>query len=415
MSPSPLSSKPCTKGGTWSRRWIAVALAVALVGFVGSAFAKTAKPIANAKPVAARSVDDASAQTTTLSETRAPGSPNAPSNDDCSGAVVIPDGPYPVLTAPVNAIDSTPDGSDDSGLTAACNSAGVDRTVWYKFTPSVSTAYTFTTCPAQGATGNTVLDTVIALFSSSDGTCGGILTSVACNDTASPACATPGDMSTMTALLTAGQTYYAVAGHWLPDGNFAAGNSTYVFSVARSNAPANDTCAGAVNLPLNRLITGTTTASNNDYHTPATAACFAGLAGTQTPTTSPGRDVTFTFTAPSAGNYSIRYFDAFGVGDLVGDDMVLYASDSCPAGGGVVNCIQGSNHTPGRGGNTISGPSSNTGEEITCVPLAAGQQIYVFLDSATTGSVSTPGVYGMEVTPCTREVEPNDTLATATP
>src|SRR5262245_32145273 len=150
MSPSPLSTKRCTKGGTTSRRWIAVAMAVALVGF-GSAFADTKiKPVSGTKMSPARATDEPAAPITLTAGTRAPGSPRAPSNDVCPGAVVIPDGPYPVTTAPVDAVDATPQGADDGGLfPAACNSSGTDYTVWYTFTPSVSTAYTFTTCAAN--------------------------------------------------------------------------------------------------------------------------------------------------------------------------------------------------------------------------------------------------------------------------
>jgi uncharacterized repeat protein (TIGR01451 family) len=390
---------------------------VALIGTTGFAFAgssdKKASPVAShkANTVRANDATDASGTAVTMGGTHSPGSPLAPSNDDCPGAITIPDGPYPLTTTPVNAFDATPQGSDDGGLfPAACNASGTDYTVWYTFTPSVTTAYTFTTCAANGATGNSVLDTVIALFQSSDDTCGGAMTSLACNDSA--ACASPGDPSTFTVLLNAGQLYYVVAGHWLPDGAIAASNSTYVLNVVRSNAPSNDTCSGAIDLPLNREVTGTTAAAANDYQTPATTACYAGLAGTQRPTTAPGRDVVFTFTAPSAGQYSFRYVSQNPNNDLFSQNPVLYASTSCPGGGGVVNCLQGSNHMDNANLATSTGINNNRGEELECVTLSANQQIFVFLDD---GGNNAGGAYGMEATPCYKEVEPNNSLATATP
>jgi len=69
-------------------------------------------------------------------------------------------------------------------------------------------------------------------------------------------------------------------------------------------APANDTCAGAVVLTLDRITKGTTIGAANDYQTPATAACFPGIG--QTPTTAPGRDIVFKFTPPNTRQYSFR-------------------------------------------------------------------------------------------------------------
>src|SRR5260221_11448949 len=42
-----------------------------------------------------------------------------PSNDDCSGAIVIPSGSLPYVTAPINITQATPAGTDDPIFTCA--------------------------------------------------------------------------------------------------------------------------------------------------------------------------------------------------------------------------------------------------------------------------------------------------------
>jgi uncharacterized repeat protein (TIGR01451 family) len=417
MSPRPLSRKRCTKGGITSRHWLAAVLAVALIGCAGAAFAAADKaaPIAVEKlqPLRVNGDQAPTGVAAPTGQPRLPGSPAAPSNDECSGAIAIPDGPYPVVSAAVDAIDATPQGSDDGpGLfPATCNGQGTDYTVWYTFTPSVTTLYTLSTCAATGATGNTVLDTVLAIFSSSDGTCGGAMTSLACND--SSACASPGDESTISALLTAGVTYYVVAGHWIPDGAITAGNSVYAIEIERSNAPGNDACAGAVALPLNRVVTGTTAAANNDFQSPL--GCFGGIAGTQNPTTSPGRDVVYSFTAPADGSYSVRQVTSDPLAALRSQNPVLYAADNCPSGGGEVSgCIAAANRQRDFANFNTTGFNNNQAEELACLPMTSGQTIYVFFDDAGTGTANGGGPLGVEVTPCFKEVEPNDTTASAT-
>jgi len=68
--------------------------------------------------------------------------------------------------------------------------------------------------------------------------------------------------------------------------------------------PVNDTCAGAIELFVGLSQNVDTVNANDDYQTPATAACYPDLPNgqgqnTQVPTTAPGRDVVFKFTAPA--------------------------------------------------------------------------------------------------------------------
>jgi uncharacterized repeat protein (TIGR01451 family) len=187
----------------------------------------------------------------------------------------------------------------------------------------------------------------------------------------------------------------------------------------RAAAPANDTCAGAIPLPLNRTVVATTAEAADDYQTPATVGCYGGIG--QLPTTAPGRDIVFSFTAPAAGNYSIRVIQQGPNADPTrAQNAVLYAVDGaggCPAPG-VVNCIAGANRPQTSAFATGStGSSSNHSEELTCIPMAANQLIYVFFDDArVAGTAANPGgVTSLEAIPCNRESEPNDSIGQAEP
>ena len=81
-------------------------------------------------------------------------------------------------------------------------------------------------------------------------------------------------------------------------------NTPPLANAAFAAPPANDTCVGAFDLPLNRTVVATTTDANDDYQSPATTACYPGL--NHTPTTAPGKDIVFSFTAPAAGDYTVR-------------------------------------------------------------------------------------------------------------
>src|SRR5207344_2231856 len=130
------------------------------------------------------------------------------------------------------------------------------------------------------------------------------------------------------------ETYFVVVGNWQPGGPIGGGATSYQVHVEQSQAPANDTCAGAIDVPLGKVVNGTTAGANDDFHSPNNAACFAGIG--QTPSDSLGRDVVFSFTAPAAGSYSIRQVPVEVNTATTGQNFTLYASSSCPAAGGTV-------------------------------------------------------------------------------
>lgn len=318
----------------------------------------------------------------------------APPNDLCAGAEVIPAaGPFPYLTAVTADItDATTTG--DPVAVPSC-SIVVSRSIWYRFTPASNGNYTISSCADSGAA-TTVDDTVMGIFTSSNGTCGGTFTelptsgtTVGCDD---DSCVSEVLQSVITTQLNAGTTYFIVV--WLFDNPPpSAGNTAVQLRISGQLQPINDTCSSPTVLSLNTPVDGSTFAAANDYQLSG-AACFTGVG--QTSSTATGRDVVYSFTAPLAGNYSFRvtkYNSA--------NDLVLYVASTCPAGAPPVTvgtCLGASNRR-----------SDSTSEEVMCLPLTASQQVFAFVDE-NTGNGST---FTIEVTPCTRDIEPNGTPATA--
>src|SRR5262245_3431446 len=130
-----------------------------------------------------------------------------PANDDCPGATVIPDGPYPVASAITADVPDATSGGDPG---ATC--APTEHGVWYAWTPAVTAFYQVTTCGAgtAGTHPDNRPDTVLQIISTSDNTCAGTIAAVACADDTGGSC----DLtSTVTASFTGGVTYYLIAYH----------------------------------------------------------------------------------------------------------------------------------------------------------------------------------------------------------
>ncbi len=324
----------------------------------------------------------------------------APSNDQCGGAEVIPAaGPFPHLTTITADISNATSVGDPPA--PSCQ-ASVSRSIWQTFTPTVTANYTVQTC-STGPTATTVADTVVAIYTSSDGTCAGTMTQVAgaCSDNA---CSNQSSVST---LLTAGTTYF-----FLIYKNGAAppitGQTAVQVRVTAAFPPSNDTCATPTTLPLNTLVSGTLAAATNNFQLSTAAPnCYALPAGPpvpigQTTSTAAGRDVVYSFTAPTAGSYSIRAQET-----VAGGNLVLGMGPTCPTAAGpttLTDCSGAAN----RNSNTSAFSAS---EELMCVPMTAGQQVFVFVDETT--AVTTGGGFVIEATPCVRETEANGTPATA--
>jgi len=412
----PVSSTSCRTSESRSYRWFAVLTIAATLGVAGFALASTStnhptKIVPAGQDVktnraTASVIAEAPAQVNHGNSVHSGNAPLAPpANDDCTGAIVIPSGSLPYVTAPVDITDATPQDVDEGNFTCAT----VDRTVWYSFTPTSSGQYVFSSCGVT-ATGSTVYDTVIALFDSTGGVCPEGA-SLACNDSAACAADLPAapyvDQGTLAAVLTAGETYFVVVGHWSQDlGGVVPGSENVAISVELSPAPENDTCASPTPLTLGQITHGTTASATNDYR--SGAACFTGVG--QIASSSNGLDVVFSFTPPDAGKYSFRYVQDDSSSPLRSQSPVLYLADNCPAPNNTVavgGCLAAAN----RMNDQLTG-NGNRSEEINCVDLAAGTPYYLFFDDRFTGNPGGP--LDVEVTKCQLETEPNDTPETAT-
>lgn len=325
----------------------------------------------------------------------------APANDLCANAEVVPAaGPFPFTTSVTADITDATIVGDPPLPSCQTN---VSRSIWYRFSPNATGQYTISSC-ANAPTATTVDDTVMAIYTG--GGCGGPFTEVpsgvftdGCDD---DTCAVGALQSVITTRLNAGTTYFIVV--WLFDTIAPVGGQTSVqLRVSQFLPEPNDTCAGAIALSLNTPVdatttSGTTPTANDDYRLSG-SACFTGIG--QTAETGAGIDVVYSFTAPTAGDYSFRVFN---YENPVSSNLVLYVASSCPTAMPptpvtVTTCLGASNRSP-----------ESLAEEVMCQSLAAGQQVFVFVDEAapTLGSAFT-----IEVTRCTRETEPNDTPATA--
>ncbi len=321
-----------------------------------------------------------------------------PPNDQCSGAEVIPgSGPFPYLTA------VTPDITDATTVgdppTPSCQ-PNYSRSIWYTFTPTTTATYTILTC-ADGPTGTTVDDTIIAIYTSAN-SCNGPFTEIpsgggsdGCDD---DTCTTEALQSILSTHLTAGTTYYILVDQFdTPPPT--AGNTAVQLRINQVLPPANDNCSGTVPaLSLNTPLAATfDTSVINDFQLPPASACYAGIG--QVASIAPGRDLVYSFTPPFDGNFSFK------VNSSNGMNPVLYVADNCAAGPppATISGCQGASNR-----NSATAPAS---EEVMCLPLTGGNTYTVYLDENALTTTITNVV--LEVNECIRETESNDTPGTA--
>ena len=320
----------------------------------------------------------------------------APANDQCAGAEVIPAaGPFPYLTAVTADItDATITG--DPTL-PSCQTS-LSRSIWYTFTPSITADYVISSC-ADAPTVTTVDDTVMAIYTSVAG-CTGPFTELTTGGTTDgcddDSCTNEAFQAVITTRLNAGTQYFIVVWEFGTSPP-TSGNTSVQLRVTRFVSPSNDLCSGATPLTLNRPVNGTTANASADYSLSGDT-CFSGTGNTAS--TAAGRDVVYSFIAPTAGSYSFKV-----TGYDVTKNLVVYYSTSCPPPG-TLSCsalgpvLAGANRQ-------VTGSS----EEVFCVSLGAAQQVFVFVDE---NAITEGSAFTIEATRCTLETEPNDTPATAT-
>jgi hypothetical protein len=206
----------------------------------------------------------------------------APSNDNCAGAIDIFDGVNP--GAPLGASGSTftAVGATASGGAICVGDAAND--VWFRYT-AAGGLVTISTCTPPGYAAGTFTDTTMEVTD----LCGGLV--VGCDD---DACDAPGFNSSCTFNSIAGVAYMVRIGR------FSSGTTVGTFYVTVSTLlQGGDTCATAATLPggdfaLLSSLTGQT--PTNPAPPGSTCASIT--------TTSP--DEWFTFVAPTNGAWFIR-------------------------------------------------------------------------------------------------------------
>ncbi len=202
--------------------------------------------------------------------------PPSPSNDNCSGAILLTSNPTPTC----NNITGNLQYATNAAPTGACGGATATTTfdVWYSFVAS-STTHAVTV--SNLGSGLTAANTFMQLLSSSTNNCAGILTSLSCQ-----AVSTTGGRITNTAL-TPGNTYY-VRLYVITSPTSA--NRT--FDICLQNPPVNDLCANATTITPGA--TCVNTVGTLDLATPTVVAAASGclVVGTYF-------DVWYRFTAAS--------------------------------------------------------------------------------------------------------------------
>ena len=232
-----------------------------------------------------------------------------PFNDECSGAVSIPDtGPFPYLTPIVDITSASTNGDPEF---PTCGST-LSRSVWYRFSPDTSGMYGFSVCDD---TATTVHDTVMALYQSLNG-CSGPFSEIGCND---DAC---GLRSGMTAALTKGRVYYLVAWQFGTDAPLP-GETAMQVRVSKLLVPANDNCSGSIVIPGRgpfphfTVISDLTLAGTNGD--PSPPSCQANLSSS----------VWYQFTPATAAVYRISTCIGETATTLKDSVMAVYTSPGC--------------------------------------------------------------------------------------
>ncbi len=250
-----------------------------------------------------------------------PGPP--PVNDQCSGALAIGGGPFPVIS---------PTTSDVSGATILGDPAlptcqpNVSRSVWYRFRPTVTGTYEIATCSSLAAA-TTVTDTVIAVFRSTNDLCSGSLTQVTrgCDDNT---CTVAADQSLIPSVALDANTNYFIVAHTFGVDPLASDQRAVQLRINRTaGPPANDQCPGAIAIPssgpfpflsnvVNDIRDATTTGD------PPPPSCQVSVS----------RSIWYRFVPNTAGRYSFSTCADQGTATTVNDTVVAVynsADDTC--------------------------------------------------------------------------------------
>ena len=256
----------------------------------------------------------------------------APANDNCAQAVAVP-----VLANCVMPANGTVAGATQSvPPTANCGfNIFAANDVWYSFVATNPTQYV-TLAPRFAA----VLDV-------RSGTCANS-SSVFCTTVFSG-----NTNSTLVPALTVGQTYFirVYASGTVPPAGISSTFALCVSPGPNTTAPANDDCAGAIDVPVQAGgVCATQTPGDNTNATSSTGVQTPGCASYV------GGDIWFKVTVPASGTVAVQTVVP-GTGNDVGDTGMALYSGTCASltqigcdddsGGGLKSLINASGRTPG--------------------------------------------------------------------
>jgi len=327
--------------------------------------------------------------------------PTPAPNDACADAIVVPGASTSFVSVPVDVTAATRAGEPD--IVTCTNNIGYS--IWYRYTPTQTGDYTFSTCSGD-APDNSIADTFVALYS---GPCGS-LAQVACNDDFGIACATA--RGSARARLNAGTEYYLLVARW-GSSALTGNNNTLQFAItnftAPPTAPANDNCAGAINVN-----------TQPGFALPFTSAAFIMTGATTNPT-----DPAFSCAGATAVGYTMWY----SYQPSTTNEYLISTTLSDAPLGNVPDTIVSvyTTSTPGS-------PCSGTFTEVVCndngtgrararATLNAGTRYYFMVGrkgAGILGAAENSYQFSIAIAPpapiCTvPEVEPNDGKTTATP
>ena len=246
--------------------------------------------------------------------------------------------------------------------------------VWFKWTPDANVTVRLSTCAVTAPSGTTTVnDTVVSVYTAgpnitpNGSDCTG--TEIACNDTTISAfCSTSTQRAGIDQVaLTGGQTYFfrvAVKSPFTSNGtNYT---SLTITDMATLPIPANDNCSGAIALTAS---TNTAFSTVNAGTEVASVSC--------NPTLGSGKDVWFSFSPSSSGDYRISLCGGTGVttppvtNPSPAWDSIVTVFDAC--NGNEIAC----NNDQGAVEPTVTSCGSSNVGRIRRLALSSGFTYYI--------------------------------------
>jgi hypothetical protein len=280
----------------------------------------------------------------------------APSNNECGGAIVVTDGvnPSPPFGA-VGATYSNVGATNSAGFGDSCTFAtAFNKDVFFSYVATCDGPTTFSTCAPAGFPNGTLTDTVLDVYAAS--ACSGGAVPLACNDQFF-AC---GNLSQVSLNTTAGQTYRIRVGAW----NTTAPGSFYL--TVGPAGPSNDECSGATPLFVG------SNAGSTDCATPSLGTSCTGF-------TTPLADVWHTFT-PAANCVLKLTMSGIGANRLglysgaCGTAQTVHECDSATVFDVQVVATAGTTYTVRVGRSYAPGVDNTYALVVDCAPLLGNDE-----------------------------------------